>query len=102
MFICGRLLLLWCIFCRSFGSSWHSDWSFQALPPSATILHAKIVPPIGGQTHFADGIQALESLPTEMRKAVDGISAIHSARKPFSHVGYRAGGKRTSMKITPQ
>ena len=84
-----------------FGSSWHSDWSFQAVPPSATILHAKIVPPIGGQTHFADGIRALESLPTELRKAIEGRSAVHSARRPYSHEGYRAGGKRTSMKITP-
>ena len=30
-----------------FGASWHSDWSFQECPPSATLLHSKIIPPIG-------------------------------------------------------
>ena len=28
-----------------FGGSWHSDWSFQENPPSATLLHSKIIPP---------------------------------------------------------
>ena len=84
-----------------FGSSWHSDWSFQAAPPNATLLHAKVVPPIGGGTHFADGIRALETLPKTLRQAIEGKQAVHSARRPYSHEGYRAGGKRTSMKITP-
>ncbi len=84
-----------------FGSSWHSDWSFQAAPPNATLLHAKVVPPIGGGTHFADGIRALETLPKTLLQAIEGKQAIHSARRPYSHEGYRAGGKRTSMKITP-
>ena len=84
-----------------FGSSWHSDWSFQAVPPSGTILHAKVVPPIGGDTHFADGIRALATMPAHLRSAIEGRRAIHSARRPYSHEGYRAGGRRTSMKITP-
>ena len=33
-----------------FGGSWHSDWSFQKKPPSATLLHSKTIPPIGGDT----------------------------------------------------
>ena len=84
-----------------FGSSWHSDWSFQTAPPSATILHAKIIPPVGGGTHFADGIRALETLPVDLRRAIEGRTATHSARRPYSHAGYRAGGRRTSMKIVP-
>ncbi len=84
-----------------FGSSWHSDWSFQAAPPNATVLNAKVVPPIGGGTQFADGVRAFETLPQTLRRAIEGRRAIHSARRPYSHEGYRAGGKRTSMKITP-
>ena len=30
-----------------FGAAWQSDWSFQSAPPSASILHAKTVPPVG-------------------------------------------------------
>ena len=60
-----------------------------------------MVPPIGGWTHFADGVRALDTLPEALRRVIEGKRAIHSARRPYSHEGYRAGGKRTSMKITP-
>ncbi len=85
-----------------FGGSWHSDWSFQRTPPSATILHAKIVPPRGGDTHYADGIRAYESLDPVLRDEIDTLTAIHSARRPYSHEGYqRSGGDRRSMTILP-
>ena len=29
-----------------FGGTWHSDWSFMNKPPSATLLHSKIIPPV--------------------------------------------------------
>ena len=35
-----------------FGAAWHSDWSFQATPPAATILHAEVTPPVGGAPLF--------------------------------------------------
>ena len=37
-----------------FGGTWHSDWSFMKKPPSATLLHSKIIPPVGGNTLFAN------------------------------------------------
>lgn len=85
-----------------FGSSWHSDWSFQAAPPAATILHAKIVPPIGGDTLFADGCAAFAALAPEDRALLEGMTALHSARRPYSHEGYLAGrGPERSMRIVP-
>lgn len=84
-----------------FGSSWHSDWSFQVRPPSATILHAKVVPPIGGDTHFVDGIRALETLPEALLDQIEGRRAIHSARKSYSPEAVSAAGQRTSMTIQP-
>lgn len=84
-----------------FGSSWHSDWSFQIRPPSATILHAKVVPPIGGDTHFADGIRALETLPPHLLDKVEQRRAIHSARRSYSREALQTGPQRTSMAITP-
>lgn len=84
-----------------FGSSWHSDWSFQVRPPSATILHAKVVPPIGGGTHFVDGFRALETLPKDLLQQIEGRRSIHSARKSYSREAVQAGGRRTSMTIEP-
>lgn len=85
-----------------FGGSWHSDWSFQDEPPSATILHAKIVPPRGGDTHYADGFRAYDALDPGFATELETLSAIHSARRPYSHEGYaRSQGARRSMTILP-
>ncbi len=85
-----------------FGGSWHSDWSFQAAPPSATLLHAKIIPPHGGDTHYADGFRAYEQLDPALRQEIEHLVAVHSARRPYSHEGYqRSGGDQRSMTILP-
>ena len=63
----------------NFGAAWHSDWSFQECPPSGTILHSKVIPPIGGDTLYADGHRAFEALSETMRSMLEGLQAIHSA-----------------------
>jgi len=85
-----------------FGAAWHSDWSFQPTPPSATILHAKIVPPVGGDTLYADGYRAFEALSAAEQSELKDMVALHSARRPYSHQGFFAGGgDKRSMKILP-
>lgn len=85
-----------------FGGSWHSDWSFQEAPPSATILHAKTIPPIGGDTLYADGRAAYDALPPTMQSELEELQAVHSARRPYSPEGYVAsGGLDRSMEIVP-
>ncbi len=70
-----------------FGAAWHSDWSFQATPPSATILHAKIVPPLGGNTLFADSYRAFDGLSEVMREKLQGLATIHSAAAAYGPRG---------------
>lgn len=85
-----------------FGSAWHSDWSFQECPPAATLLHAKEIPPIGGDTWYADGYAAFDALEPQTQDYLSGLTALHSARRPYSHRGYVAGGgPDRSMKILP-
>jgi alpha-ketoglutarate-dependent taurine dioxygenase len=85
-----------------FGSSWHSDWSFARQPPAATILHAKTVPPIGGDTLYADGYRAFDALDPGLAEELTHLTALHSARRPYSHEGYRnSGGDQRSMTILP-
>jgi taurine dioxygenase len=85
-----------------FGSAWHSDWSFQACPPAATLLHAKEIPPIGGDTWYADGYAAFAALEPETQDTLSSLTALHSARRPYSHQGFVAGGGQDrSMKILP-
>lgn len=83
-----------------FGSAWHSDWSFQETPPAATLLHAKVVPPTGGDTLFADGARAWDALSATFQRMLEGLRAIHSAARPYGPKGFYAGEtNRTGMKI---
>tara|TARA_Y100001954_G_scaffold161957_1_gene171947 strand:+ start:374 stop:1225 length:852 start_codon:yes stop_codon:yes gene_type:complete len=86
-----------------FGGSWHSDWSFQKTPPSATLLHSKIIPPVGGDTLFANTILAYEGLPQETKEEIDGLKVIHSAALPYADDGFYAleDEKDRTMKIKP-
>jgi taurine dioxygenase len=61
---------------------WHSDETFRAEPPMATILCAKEVPALGGDTMFASMTAAFEGLSDRMQRFVSGLEAIHDIR-PF-------------------
>ena len=85
-----------------FAENWHSDWSFQARPPAGTCLYGITIPPIGGDTLFADQHKALEAMPDAMRRRLEGRQAIHSAKRAYSPDGmYGDGDKGRSMKIRP-
>ena len=86
-----------------FGGSWHSDWSFQENPPSATLLHSKIIPPIGGETLFLNTQKAYDDLSTLMKNKINSLEVIHSAARPYADDGFYAleKDKDRSMKIKP-
>ena len=66
-----------------FGGNWHSDWSFQAQPPAATILRSEIIPPVGGDTLYCDAASAYEALPDATKAKLAPLRAIHSASKAY-------------------
>ena len=85
-----------------FGGTWHSDWSFMKKPPSATLLHSKIIPPIGGNTLFANTEKAFAALPDVMKDKLRNLKVIHSAKIPYADDGFYALEKEErSMKILP-
>lgn len=84
----------------NFGAGWHSDWSFQEAPPSATILHSEVTPPVGGDTLYADGARAYEDLTDEMKQRLEGLMAIHSAILPYGSNGlFAQETEKRTMKI---
>ena len=85
-----------------FGGTWHSDWSFMKKPPSATLLHSKIIPPVGGNTLFANTERSFAALPEEMKNKLRNLKVIHSAKIPYADDGFYALEKEErSMKILP-
>lgn len=82
------------------GTMFHTDESFIAQPPKATILYAIDVPSRGGDTRFVNMRQAYETLPDETKGEIDGLKAIH-------YYGKKRAGRRVpsltaeQMKDTP-
>lgn len=86
----------------NFGAGWHSDWSFQPQPPAATLLRAEVVPPVGGDTLFADCARAYEALSETMKQLLAPLRAVHSAARPYGTSGVfaRETEKRTMQIVT--
>jgi taurine dioxygenase len=87
-----------------FAENWHSDWSFQAAPPAGTCLFGVRIPPTGGDTLFADQHAALDAMPDDLRRSLDGKMAVHSARGGYAPDGtYGEADQQTdrSMAIRP-
>jgi taurine dioxygenase len=83
-----------------FADNWHSDWSFLANPPAATLLFGNIIPPVGGDTLFANQYDAWDALPAALKAAVQDRLGVHSARRGYSRQGrYGEGDAGRSMAI---
>jgi alpha-ketoglutarate-dependent 2,4-dichlorophenoxyacetate dioxygenase len=66
---------------------WHTDSSFRDEGASWSMLHAKAVPPSGGDTEFADTRAAYDALPDAMKQRLEGLVAEHSLWHSRSKLG---------------
>lgn len=71
-----------------FAETWHSDWSFKSDPPIGTCLYSLIVPPVGGNTSFANQQLALAEMPPDLRGRIEGKVALHSAAGAYAPDGF--------------
>ena len=70
-----------------FAESWHSDWSFKEHPPIGTCLYSLVVPPVGGDTSFANQQLAVAMMPSQLRARLSGKIALHSAAAAYGPDG---------------
>lgn len=57
---------------------WHTDLTFVTSYPAASILRAVTIPPFGGDTMWANTVEAYARLPASLKTLADGLWAIHS------------------------
>jgi alpha-ketoglutarate-dependent 2,4-dichlorophenoxyacetate dioxygenase len=57
---------------------WHTDASFKKEAVTWSMLHAKVIPPKGGDTEFVDTRAAYDALPDAMTTRLEGLVAEHS------------------------
>lgn len=65
----------------NFGGVWHSDTTYLERPPMASMLVAREVPPMGGDTMWANGYLAYETLSDGLKKTLDGLVGVSSSAK---------------------
>jgi taurine dioxygenase len=59
------------------GTYFHTDYSYLEVPARATTLYSITVPKVGGDTLFADQYAAYEGLSSSLKKAIEGLVALH-------------------------
>jgi taurine dioxygenase len=57
---------------------WHTDVTFVDRPPAFTLLHAVVIPPVGGDTIWANTATAYQSLPEALRDLADRLRIVHT------------------------
>ena len=68
---------------------WHTDSSFKRLPAYCSMLHARSIPPIGGQTEYADTRAAYDALPEATKRRIAGLVAEHSIMTSRAKLGFK-------------
>ncbi|KNH05351.1 Alpha-ketoglutarate-dependent taurine dioxygenase [Candidatus Burkholderia brachyanthoides] len=59
-------------------NSWHTDVTFVDAYPKISILRGVVIPPVGGDTVWANTATAYSTLPQPLRELADGLWALHS------------------------
>lgn len=75
-------------------TGWHSDGSYLKVPYSLTLLYCVEAPSNGGKTLFANMCKAYEALPDEMKRRVDGATAVHAVGSGPDGATAPSAGKR--------
>jgi taurine dioxygenase len=65
----------------NFGGIWHSDTAYLELPPMASMLLAREVPPRGGDTLFANMYLAYEALSEGMKRMLAPLVGVNASSK---------------------
>jgi len=68
---------------------WHTDVTFVDRPPAFTLLHAVVIPPVGGDTIWANTVTAYQSLPPDLRDLADRLRIIHTNDYDYAAVAGR-------------
>ncbi len=79
---------------------WHTDVTFVDRPPAFTLLHAVVIPPVGGDTIWANTVTAYESLPPGLRELADGLRIVHTNAHDYASVYGR--GERVDPALEAQ
>lgn len=76
------------------GVSWHSDVSYELQPPGTTFFSVLEGPESGGDTIFADVVEAYNRLSPEFQKRLDGLHVLHTSEDQATNARKQGGVER--------
>ena len=65
----------------NFGGIWHADTTYLQVPPIGALLLAREIPPVGGDTLFANMYMAYETLSEGMKQMLAELKVVQSSAK---------------------
>jgi taurine dioxygenase len=74
-------------------NQWHTDVTFVDRPPAFTLLHAVVIPPVGGDTIWANTVTAYQSLPRDLAELAGRLRIVHSNAHDYAAVTGREAGE---------
>jgi taurine dioxygenase len=77
---------------------WHTDVTFRPTPSMGGVLRARHLPPLGGDTIFADTVAIWRDLPDRVKARVEGLRAEHDILQSFG--GRVSEAKRAELRRT--
>jgi alpha-ketoglutarate-dependent 2,4-dichlorophenoxyacetate dioxygenase len=83
---------------------WHTDSSYRSMRARYSMLLARRLPDVGGETQFCNTRGAYDALPQSMKEKVDDLIALHSIIYSRGLVGFTAwtDQQRTNLPPIPQ
>ena len=83
----------------NFGGRWHTDMSFQAEPFLGTCLYSREAPAVGGDTIWTNQMLAFDALSEGLKRKLEGMRVMHSAKRSYGPQGVYADDDLKSMRI---
>ncbi len=87
---------------QNIGGNWHTDHSYDLAPALGSVLYAREVPDVGGDTLFASMYAAYDALSDGLKRTLEGLQALHSSRHVFGTATYGSRGDLRGRVLNPE
>jgi taurine dioxygenase len=79
------------------GRRWHTDMSYNEVPPLGSLLYGLEVPEEGGDTKFANLYAAYEALPSATKQRIEGLKGVHDYVQHYQKAAAKKGSTRAKL-----
>lgn len=83
----------------NFGGRWHTDMTFSPEPVLGTCLYCREAPAVGGDTIWTNQMLAFDALSEGLKRKLEGMRVMHSAKRSYGPQGAYADDDLKSMRI---